>query len=166
MPIVKCRICTKDFYVKPNHQKLGWGKYCSRKCQAKSQFNGKFVHCFICNKEVYRSLDKLNHSKSGKYFCTRTCQTNWRNSIYIEERSANWKNGKRSYRKMLFRRDLIKKCVLCDIKDKRLIVVHHKDSDRSNNDISNLSCLCLNCHFLVHHDEELNKKVSKIYFKT
>ncbi len=156
MPIVACKICQNEFYIKPSHQKLGWGKYCSRNCRAKSQFNGKKVVCYICSKEVYRSNDELNQSKSGKYFCTKKCQTLWRNALYVEDRSSNWKSGKASYRKIMTRRDLLLKCTRCSLDDKRILVIHHKNRNRDDNTISNLICLCLNCHFLVHHDNKIN----------
>lgn len=160
MPIVRCKLCNDEFYVKPCHQKLGWGKYCSQACRSKSQLNGRNVNCFICNKKVYRSDEKLRNSKSGKYFCTKKCQTLWRNSIYIEDRSSNWKNGKSSYRKMMSRRDLISNCAICNLSDVRILVIHHRNRNRKDNSISNLTCLCLNCHFLVHHDKQLNDRLN------
>lgn len=160
MPHVECGICSKEFYVKPSHQKLGWGKYCSNNCRTKSQFNGKKVRCFTCNTEIYRSITKLDRSKSKKYFCSKKCQTLWRNSIYIEDRSSNWKCGKASYRKMMTRRDLLLKCRMCMVSDKRVLVIHHKNHNRDDNSISNLICLCLNCHFLVHHDSNCSDKLN------
>ena len=154
MPIVTCKKCSKSFYVKPSHLKLGWGKYCSKTCRTKSQLNGKKVKCFVCTKQIYRSGSSLAHSKSKKYFCSRKCQTLWRNSIYIESRSSNWINGTHSYRKIMFRRDLVTRCNRCGIKDERVLIVHHIDHNRRNNNISNLKCLCLNCHYLTHHDHK------------
>lgn len=159
MPIVQCKICSKDFYIKPSHQKLGWGKYCSIHCRSVAQFNGKKVKCFVCNNEIYRSDEQLRNSKSGKYFCSKKCQTLWRNSIYIEDRGANWINGISSYRKMMQRRDLIDNCIICNISDRRILVIHHKDHNRKNNNISNLVCVCLNCHFLIHHNKVVDDKL-------
>jgi len=159
MPNVKCKICETEFYIKPSHQKLGWGKYCSNICRTKSQFNGKGVKCYICNKDVYRSNAKLKRSRSGKYFCTKKCQTLWRNSIYIEDRSSNWINGNKSYRKIMSRRDLLSKCFRCNITDIRVLVIHHVDHDRTNNAINNLKCICQNCHFLVHHYKDIDEEL-------
>lgn len=163
MPVVKCTLCNNEFYVKPSHQKFGWGKYCSIVCRSKSQFNGKYVNCFICNKRAYRSHDKLKSSKSGKYFCTKKCQTLWRNSIYVEDRSSNWKDGGASYRKIMNRRDLISKCAVCNTTDSRLLVIHHRNRNRKDNTLSNLISLCLNCHFLVHHDKKMDDKLNSAY---
>ena len=157
MPEVNCKICKKGFYIKPSHQKLGWGKYCSRECVFKSQLRGKFVNCFICGKKIYRSLKAIDHSQSGKFFCTKSCQTLWRNQIYVGENSANWKNGEKAYRSILLRSNQNQACVLCKIDDLRILTAHHKDHNRTNNKLDNLMWLCLNCHYLVHHDKELDQ---------
>ena len=153
MSLVKCQICGKEINVKPSHLKKGWGKYCSIKCRAESQFNGKKVRCFECGKEIYRSAAKLKRSKSSKYFCTKSCQTLWRNSYFIEDKHPNWKFGEKSYRKILLRSNREKKCIACGIDDIRALVVHHKDSNRKNNKLNNLVWLCLNCHYLCHQGD-------------
>src|SRR3989338_4369590 len=102
MPSVKCTTCATKFYAKPNWIKKGWGKYCSRKCHSNSQRKGRTVKCFTCGVEVYRSPKQLNASQSEKYFCTKSCQTNWRNSIvFIGNRHPQWKNGESSYRNII-----------------------------------------------------------------
>lgn len=158
MPTVRCRICDKEFYIKPSHQKYGWGKYCSRDCVFKSQLNGKFLECSICGKKIYRSLKLIKRSKSGKHFCSKSCQTLWRNQVYVGENSANWKNGEKAYRNILKRSGREQICQLCETKDERIVIVHHKDHNRKNNKIENLAWLCMNCHYLVHHDKKLEKK--------
>ncbi len=159
MILVKCKICRKEFNIKPSHLKLGWGKYCSRDCTFKGQLKGISVKCHICGMEIYRSKSNLSRSASKKYFCTKSCQTLWRNSTFTEERSSNWINGKSSYRNILKRSGLKTFCVLCKISDERVLSAHHKDHNRSNNKLKNLTWLCLNCHYLVHHDKDLDKKV-------
>jgi len=152
MPIQKCQICNNDFYIKPCHLKLGWGKYCSRKCQSAGQLKGKTVSCFICGKDVYKSLSSLLRSKSNKYFCSKSCQTYWRNSmVYIDENHPNWKNGESVYRKKLEKSGRECKCERCGISDKRILSAHHINKDRSNNNVENLKWLCFNCHYLVHN---------------
>lgn len=162
MPLVKCGICLKEFYIKPSHQKLGWGKYCSATCRAKAQNKGKFVKCNICKKEIYRSPRALKHSKSSKYFCSKSCQTLWRNKCFLGQKSRNWKNGKSTYRNILKRITKEQICSICGIGDKRILVAHHIDHIRVNNLPENLIWLCLNCHYLVHHDKELDKKLRLI----
>ena len=43
------------------------------------------------------------------------------------------------------------KCELCATVDERVIVVHHKDKNRTNNKLDNLAWLCRNCHYIVHN---------------
>lgn len=154
-----CKICGKDFYVKPSHLKIGWGKYCSMACRNESQKHGKVFRCGICGKSVYKSQAEQKHSASGNFFCSKRCQTLWRNSYYVEERSANWKGGVRIYRQLLKRSGAKPKCALCGMENEIVLTVHHKDHNRSNNSIDNLIWLCLNCHYLAHHNTRLDKSI-------
>lgn len=160
MPIVKiCKTCGEQFKTKPFFVKNGGGIYCSIDCHHKGLKKGQMVKCFICNKEIYRSPKSLRISKSKKYFCSKSCQTKWRNVQFIGEKHGNWANGKYSYRSVLTRNKIPKICKLCDIKDDRILAVHHIDKNRLNNKLGNLTWLCHNCHFLVHHDDVSRKKL-------
>jgi hypothetical protein len=152
MPIVNCIQCKKEFYVKPFWIKKGKGKYCSLNCKYLGSRKGSYVKCSICQKEVYRKQNKYEHSKSGKFFCGKSCQTKWRNQEFIGPKHANWKNGRYSYRSVLGRNKIVQMCILCKATDKRILSIHHIDQNRLNNKVSNLAWLCYNCHFLVHHD--------------
>jgi hypothetical protein len=48
------------------------------------------------------------------------------------------------------------KCEMCGDKDKRKIV-HHKDENKNNNNISNLQVLCQSCHAGLHYVEDHRK---------
>ena len=161
MPIVNCKTCGKEFCVKPSHLARCWGKFCSIPCKIQTQLQGAWVVCSTCGKKVYLSPKSLARSESGKYFCTKSCQTLWRNNTYAGEKSPNWTDGKSAYRKILIRNGVIPECWLCKTKDKRVLSVHHKDHNRINNDVKNLVWPCFNCHHLVHSDGELDKKVRK-----
>ena len=51
------------------------------------------------------------------------------------------------------------KCELCGYSEySGSLHVHHKDGDKNNNNMSNLSVLCSNCHMEYHHN---NKSTSK-----
>jgi len=155
MPIVKCKICQKKFYAKPNWLKRGWGKYCSPECQHKAQLRGKFVYCEICGKKIWRMPRQLIHSKSRKFFCNKSCQTLWRNRFYSGPNHPFWKGGHhQQYRKFLLNSNMAQRCKMCGNNDRRLLVVHHKDEKRNNNKVQNLVWLCLNCHHLVHYYQE------------
>ena len=157
--IKKCKICSKEFVTKMSHIKMGWGKFCSNKCHHLSMKIGKILHCHECNKDIYRNPTKLKVSKSGKFFCTKSCQTKWRNKYFSGDKHAGWIHGQSVYRTVLKRSTGKKLCHRCKKDDTRILVVHHIDHDRKNNNISNLMWLCHNCHFLIHHDILEEKKL-------
>lgn len=161
MPKLNCKICKSLFYVKPSHVRMGWGKYCSTKCRSKSQLNGRSFKCHVCGKEVYRSIARIDQSKSGKFFCNKSCQTLWRNSFFVEDKHPNWTDGISIYKKLL-KNDKVPKCFLCKLEDERVLIVHHKDHNRHNNGLFNLTWLCCNCHRLVHVDSDLDRKVRDV----
>lgn len=154
MPIQICRMCKTNFYVKASWLKMGNGVYCSAKCQHFGARRGRIVYCYVCKIDLYRSLRALTNSKSKKYFCSKSCQTKWRNTEFIGSKHSNWVHGRSCYKGVLSRADVSKKCVLCKITDIRVLAVHHIDKNHSNNKLENLSWLCHNCHHLVHHYQE------------
>lgn len=158
MPIVNCKICKKQFYGKPFFLKQGHAKYCSPACMRIGSRTGKVVLCDFCGKEVYKTVKALRVSKSKKYFCSKSCQTKWRNSVFVGPKHANWKEGLHAYRSVMFRNQILKVCRLCKTVDERILAVHHIDHNRKNNKVTNLAWLCHNCHFLVHHDMSEKKK--------
>lgn len=158
MPNVACKICSKEFYAKPFFLKKGHAKYCSAKCMRIGSKTGSIVPCHACGTEVYKTKKALRVSKSKTYFCTKSCQTKWRNSVFIGQLHANWKEGKFAYRSVLGRHNVPKVCGICKTTDSRILAVHHIDHKRTNNSLSNLAWLCHNCHFLLHHYKEVEKK--------
>jgi hypothetical protein len=151
MPWLKCRICSNKFYAKPRHIKFGWGKYCSNKCKYKAQEKGTIKICNYCKKGIYRTPGEINRSKSKLFFCNRSCHASWTNkTLRSEMNNPNWRTGISSYRKTLLQRSKMLKCECCNFKDERVLVVHHKDGNRLNNNLSNLVLLCRNCHYIEH----------------
>ncbi len=159
MPILRnCKLCGAEFKTKAFWVKQGYGIYCSAKCQYAGRKNGEMKACAICGKETYKSGKALRGSKSQKFFCSKSCQTKWRNSEFIGEKHANYIHGKGSYRDVLKRSGAPEICRLCKSGDPRTLVTHHVDKNRRNNRLSNLAWLCHNCHFLVHHYPEEMKR--------
>jgi len=150
MPKVNCKICDKSFYVKPSHLKSGCGKYCSLTCKHLGQRKGKYVLCHSCGKEVWKMPKALIHSQSKTYFCTKSCQTLWRNKKYSGPKHPNWKGGEFIYPRIMAKFKIPAICKHCGMEDKRVLVIHHLDHNRKNNDITNLIWLCRNCHYLIH----------------
>jgi len=147
----KCRVCGKYIWIKNCHAKKGWGKYCSKKCQAKTQIKGKWLECDYCGKRIYRTPKDFKRSKSKKFFCSVSCHCSWENeNKRCGENAPNWIAGQTAYRKLLQRCGKQEKCGNCGIEDKRVLVVHHRDSNRRNNKPENLEWLCRNCHCIVH----------------
>lgn len=151
MPQIKCRRCQKEFYAKPCWLKKGQGIFCSNHCRHESRKQGEVVACHLCGKQSYKQPKALQRSKSGKFFCGKSCQTIWRNSEYVREKHPNWKGGGASYRELLLKEGAPPICTLCQTTDNRVLAAHHIDEDRSHNTIENLAWLCHNCHHLVHH---------------
>lgn len=151
MPYTNCEVCSSRFYTKPSHIARGWGRFCSKKCQYRSQTTGEMKQCAICGKKVYRTKSLIERSQSNSFFCTKHCQTIWRNKQYSRENHANWVSGISSYRAVLLRENRVLECIKCKSKDGRVLAVHHKDKNRHNNSLENLAWLCHNCHYLVHH---------------
>lgn len=67
----------------------------------------------------------------------------------IEEKNPKWKNGIGAYRRIAYK-NFGYKCNRCNISDKKVLLVHHKDRNRMNNIIKNLEVLCRNCHWIEH----------------
>jgi len=151
MPNKKCKICGREFYIKPFHAKKGWGKYCSIKCRSKAQFKGKWVECNNCGKKIYRTPRDFRKSKSKKFFCSVSCHCSWENkNVRCGVNAPNWIVGENAYRTLLRRTGVKEACRRCGNSDKRVLAVHHKDGNRKNNKIDNLEWLCRNCHCIVH----------------
>lgn len=153
MPTVLCKNCGCKFHAKPSWIARGVGKFCSAKCQHSSQRNGKIVKCFICSREVYKTQRALKHSVSKKYFCSKSCQTKWRNGLYVGNKHPNFVDGGFTHRRIMLESKKPQICTLCKCRDIRVLAVHHIDENHLNNDLKNLAWLCHNCHFLVHHDK-------------
>lgn len=150
---VYCKRCQREFYAKPSWLKKGHGIYCSNHCSYESRKQGKIIKCHRCGKVAYKQPKALQRSKSGRFFCGKSCQTKWRNSVYVRELHPNWRGGRASYRMLMTKHNIEPICTLCRTKDERVLAVHHIDENRENNVIENLAWLCHNCHHLVHHHD-------------
>lgn len=158
MPYIPCVVCKKEFYAKPFHQRKGWAKCCSSMCRDIRRRKRNEVLCFHCGKKIEKTPGELKKSKSGKYFCNKSCQTKWRNSLFSGEAHSNWKGGLFTYRNILEKSGILKKCKRCRCDDIRVLAVHHIDQNRMNNGVENLVWLCHNCHHLIHAYPDEYKK--------
>lgn len=153
MAITNCRKCSLQFTVRESVLRQGNGKYCGKDCYLLSKRKGRLIPCDICRELSYKQKRDIGRSKSGKFFCSKQCQTIWRNQLYVGRAHKNFTTGKSSYRELLKRSSESVRCKLCHTKDSRVLAAHHIDKNRHNNEVKNLAWLCHNCHFLVHHYE-------------
>lgn len=153
MIIASCKICRKEFKAKTSHLQRGWSRCCSKKCRDEAQKTGRFVSCDTCGKRIWRAPKEVERSKSGKFFCTKSCQTFWRNKVYSGSNHALWVGGSSSgfYRKKLLDSGISIICNICNEKDIRVLQAHHRDGNRQNNSVDNLVWVCVNCHYLIHN---------------
>ena len=68
----------------------------------------------------------------------------------LGNKNPKYINGITSYRKRALE-NFPHKCNQCGIDNYKVLLVHHKDGNRKNNDLKNLEILCLNCHALRHN---------------
>ncbi len=118
MPYVKCQICKKEFYAKPHHLKIGWGKFCSIKCKTAAQLKKKIFQCNYCKKKIFKTPTDIKKSFSKKFFCSKSCHCSWENENRRSgENSSNWKNGQNSYRRIIQRSNIKPVCSNCGCLD-------------------------------------------------
>lgn len=150
--ITVCALCNKEREREKKlvnyYKKNNWQFFCSKTCQYKSRLTGNHIKCGVCSKDIYRRIKQK--SKSGKYFCSRSCATVFNNSLKVGSKHPNFKDGlTEAYRKKAF--SFYKtKCELCSYSIKEVLQVHHIDKNRSNNKVENLVILCPTHHREIH----------------
>ena len=139
--ITKCLVCNKEFI----HHSTKKRQFCSISCSNKSRYPDKFKKCKQCGKEILA----LNWKREN-IFCSVECfdDSGIRSLKKIREKNPNFITGKFSYRSYALR-ELPNLCAICNSIEK--LDAHHIDSNRDNNDLSNLIILCHACHMKYHH---------------
>lgn len=156
MPKVVCDNCGKTYYTKPSQLVRADKHYCSRVCQHDAQKTGEIKKCHICNKEIWRIKKEISRNKSGLFFCSKKCSMTWKNSVMNSgENHYLWNGGISFYRRKKEGLSDIIICEECGINDRRVLVVHHLDLNRHNNEPENLIWLCRNCHYLIHKGQTI-----------
>lgn len=100
--------------------------------------------CPVCD-SVFET--QAGHPKE-KTVCSHACSnTHFRSG----KDHPNYKNGNGTKYRVTAFEELEHRCNRCGwCVNENILEVHHKDRDRSNNDIDNLEVLCPNCHNLEH----------------
>ena len=159
---LNCLSCSKPFEGRLVDIRRGQAKYCSQSCCAKHTAPAKRkkripnTTCAYCSVAFWsRNVAKGNcGTKSGLRFCCREHKDLSQRIGGITAIQPTHYKGKtqpsiHGYRDYALKH-LPYKCNRCNFDDKRILVVHHKDRNRENNDISNLEILCPNCHAIEH----------------
>lgn len=150
-----CLFCQKPFQAPVKHINAGNGKYCSRSCSASAGNPKKTrqpnVTCAHCEKPFWIRPHRIAASKSKLYFCCREHKDLASRLGGIEAIQPDH-YGTRSADHHDYRIKALRHypaiCMRCGYD--KFVVVHHKDRDRTNNELSNLEILCPNCHALEH----------------
>lgn len=151
-------------------------KYCSVKCrditnrgESHSKYNKTEVACSECSKPHLRN-PSITHATN---FCSKNCQNSYHSRRISGEDNPRFKDGiwkgvkqvKLIYgngftlklRKKIRLRDnnTCQVCFMDGREHKMNMHVHHADYNKTNNEESNLICVCRYCHGKIHGNEEL-----------
>jgi len=120
------------------------------------------INCDYCGKEIRREISRLYSSN----YCSIECRGNDYTLKYSGENSAVWLGGKSfegyglDFNKLLKlairERDKFE-CQECGIPEEeygQALDIHHIDYDKTNNEKSNLICLCRNCHMKTNFNRD------------
>jgi len=153
---------------KRNHHKLRTFvcDYCGREFQARRERNGRTITCsMLCRnrlqglrqKGIYpKQLEKFkgniagwNKGISPREETRRKISDSLRESYFQRIRIATVA-PKKAYRKyaLIWNENRCARCGWDKVKE--VLMVHHIDGNRENNQKSNLLVLCPNCHFELH----------------
>jgi hypothetical protein len=144
---VDCAHCGKSFLTRKDQIR----KYCSVECSSLASRNRVELCCDYCGKIFERVANKLNSSKSGLHFCSRECKENAQSLSggFKELQPEHYGTGYSVYRYFVDRAEN-PECCDCSEDRRYLLVTHHIDGDRTNNDKENLEIVCHNCHAKRH----------------
>lgn len=119
-------------------QKLDISHFSRREIQKKIIKN-----CPVCKKE-FKTIPNPT-GKKEQVTCSHSCS----NTFFKTDYTAKFTN----YRKRAL--DYYGcKCQNCGERRLYVLQVHHKDRNRHNNKLDNLSVLCANCHLELHYKED------------
>ena len=136
-----CKVCNKEFM----HHSTKTRHFCSISCSNRNRHPVSHTSCAFC-----RKIFVAKNWRKASIFCSKVCfnKSGIRSLKKLREKNPNFTDGKFSYRRYAFR-ELPNYCANC--KSEKKLDAHHIDSDRKNNDLSNLIILCHSCHMKYHH---------------
>ncbi len=150
-PVVNiCKYCGKEFVCKRRRRRQ---TYCSNQCKGLDQSRSLTAErinreCLWCHK-VFQIKSWLLKVSTGGRYCSLECKKAFR----AHDRFANPKASAYRVNAMATREN--RTCERCGYsKVPELVLVHHKDGDRSNGALDNLELLCPNCHGEDHFQKD------------
>lgn len=153
---LSCEYCSLTFTVPTTEYNRNKTKYCSRKCSGASKAGVIKVtpneSCAVCHQTFHIAESKRKLSKSGLHFCSRKCKdfAQRLEQGFVRIHPSHYGTGDSSYREIAFR-NFEHRCYKCSYdRYPKVLVVHHKDRNRSNNSLENLVVLCPTCHEEEH----------------
>jgi hypothetical protein len=150
---IHCKNCGKEFLCAKRFVESGRGKFCSIECKGVARRTRVNMKCAWCGNQFSIRPSQLKNSKSGLYFCKRSCKDAAQKIggiVEIMPPHYGTSNGEGHYREQFTDEELI--CKRCGYHEFISAVdIHHIDKDRTNNDKKNLIPLCSNCHKGLHY---------------
>ncbi len=139
-----CQQCNNPFWS-PKHISP---KFCSKVCAAKARIRRVAVACANCGCTVLKKPSALKNCRHGLFFCGRPCKEKAQSigGSCPEIRPAHYGPG--SYRSRALRKG--QRCVDCNEQRLYVLLAHHKDGDRTNDEDDNLEIVCGTCHIKRH----------------
>lgn len=149
-----CLICNKKFHLKPYQLAKSKNHYCSRECHRKAK------------------MEYMKGNKNHQYGLKGDKNASWKsdkkvtNYGYIKVRCLDHPfkdcDGFVFEHRLIVEKYLLNDENSIEIKGKKYLspkyVVHHKDFNRKNNDLSNLEVMTLQEHTSLHSKLRRNKK--------
>lgn len=111
-------------------------KYCSNACRRKHKTENKMSRKEICSRyraKNKRKIDRLTQSEAD--YLSRKYFGGLRDEVLKRDNNA---------------------CTICGMSNR--IIVHHKDHNKTNNILSNLTTLCRSCHINEHRSDLIISK--------
>lgn len=149
----KCERCGNEF------KDEDWRKrrFCSKKCSAQRPNDGQYKNGYKHDEKTEaKRIKSIRENPSYGMLGKKHTEETKKRMSESSKLPYNYIDG--GYRGKI----KTDKCEECGEFNKRTIV-HHKDGDRKNNQISNLKALCDSCHRLLHL--KIQGKVNKIDWK-
>lgn len=144
-----CEYCGKPFFAYPYRQQEA--KYCSRNCYHKATRKTYHVICKYCGRER-----EVTPKEKDRQFCNLVCA-----HAYKREQPRTPTKNRQGYEMVWFtdgsgekyHRFLMEQQLGRKLKSDE--IVHHKDGDRSNNDLDNLEIMSWGEHSALHRRKEV-----------